>query len=73
MCSDMERYPEEVVKFLKKKEQAIYNMLFCVRKNKTGLSWWLSGKESFFQCRRHRFEPWSGRIPRASEPVLHNY
>ena len=38
MCADMERYPEEVVKFLKKKEQAIYNMVFCVRKKETGLS-----------------------------------
>ena len=37
MCSDMERYPEEVVQFLKKKEQDIYNMSFCVRKKITGL------------------------------------
>ena len=37
MCSDMERYPEEVAQFLKKKEQDIYNMSFCVRKKITGL------------------------------------
>ena len=24
---------------------------------------WLSGKESTCQCRRHRFNPWVGRIP----------
>ena len=31
-------------------------------------SWrWLSGKESACQCRRHRFHPWSGKIPRATE------
>jgi len=31
-----------------------------------GLSWWLSGKESTCQCRRHRrhgFDPWVGKIP----------
>ena len=34
-----------------------------------GLTWWLSGKESACQCRRHRFDPWSGKIPRASEQL----
>ena len=28
-----------------------------------GLSWWLSGKESACQCRRHRFDPWVGKMP----------
>src|SRR5574340_1093436 len=28
-----------------------------------GLPWWLSGKESACQCRRHRFDPCSGKIP----------
>ena len=28
-----------------------------------GLPWWLSGKESAFQCRRCRFDPWVGKIP----------
>ena len=30
------------------------------------LPWWLSGKESACQCRRHRrrgFDPWVGKIP----------
>ena len=27
------------------------------------LSWWLRGKESAFQCRRHRLDPWAGKIP----------
>ena len=27
------------------------------------LPWWLSGKESFCQCRRHGFNPWLGRSP----------
>ena len=28
-----------------------------------GLPWWLSGKESTCQCRRHGFNPWVGKIP----------
>ena len=31
-----------------------------------GFPWWLSGKESAFQCRRRKrlgFHPWSGKIP----------
>ena len=31
-----------------------------------GLHWWLSGKESTYQCRRHRrcgFDPWVRKIP----------
>ena len=32
-----------------------------------GLPWWHSGLESACQCRGHRFEPWSGRIPHATE------
>ena len=33
---------------------------------KWGLPCWCSGWESACQCRGHRFEPWSGKIPRAS-------
>ena len=28
-----------------------------------GLLWWLSGKESACQCRRHGFNPWIRKIP----------
>ena len=28
-----------------------------------GLPWWLSGKESACQCKRHSFNPWVGKIP----------
>ena len=28
-----------------------------------GLPWWLSGKESAYQCKRHRFNPWVRKIP----------
>ena len=34
-----------------------------------GLPWWLSGKESTCQCRRHGFNPWSGKIPHATEQL----
>ena len=29
-----------------------------------GLPWWLSGKESVYQCRIHGFNPWVRKIPR---------
>ena len=41
-----------------------------------GFPWWLSGKESPCQCRRHRFNPWSKKISHATEQlslVNHNY
>ena len=34
-----------------------------------GLPRWHSGWESACQCRGHRFEPWSGKIPRAAEQL----
>ena len=43
--------------------------LFLDIKNMTGLPWWLSGKEPTWQCRRHRFDPWSGKIPYVSGQV----
>ena len=51
----------------------------CTENSKAGLPWWLSGKESACQSRRHGFAPRSRKIPRvmgqlspgttASEPV----
>ncbi|XP_060013777.1 parathyroid hormone isoform X3 [Lagenorhynchus albirostris] len=35
----------------------------------SGLPRWCSGWESACQCRRHGFEPWSGRIPHAAEQL----
>ena len=32
-----------------------------------GLPWWRSGWEPAYQCRGHRFELWSGKIPHAAE------
>ena len=39
------------------------------KKKIQGLLWWLSGKESTCQCRRHRFDPWSGKIPNVAEQL----
>ena len=42
---------------------------FFEKINKIGLPWWHSGYESACQCRGHRFEPWSGKIPHAAEQL----
>ena len=34
-----------------------------------GLPWWLTGKESTCQCRRYRFNPWSGKTPHDTEQL----
>ena len=34
-----------------------------------GFSSWLRGKKSACQCRGHRFNPWSGKIPLASDQL----
>ena len=28
-----------------------------------GLPWWLRGQSIYLQCKRHRFDPWIGKIP----------
>ena len=38
-------------------------------RSRTGLPWGFSGKESAYQCRRHRFDPWSVKIPHAIEQL----
>lgn len=35
-----------------------------------GLPWWLSGKESASQCRRHGFNPWVRKIPWRMDRLL---
>ena len=34
--------------------------------NNRGLLWWLRGEESACQCRRHRFDPCSRRMPQGN-------
>ena len=38
-------------------------------KNEMGLPRWHSGWESAWECRGHGFEPWSGKIPHATEQL----
>ena len=53
------RLLEEVVSFCYgKHEKKFLKIIKC-----SGLPTWLSGKESTCQCRRHGFDPWSGKIP----------
>ena len=40
-----------------------------ILQKQTGLPWWCSGWESACQCRGHGFEPWSGKIPHATEQM----
>ena len=35
----------------------------------TGIPWWRSGLKSAWQCKGHRFKPWSRRIPHAAEQL----
>ena len=39
------------------------------RSARSGLPWRLSGKEPTCQCRRPRFDPWSGKIPHGVEQL----
>ena len=42
--------------------------IFPINNNKGwGFWWWLGGKESACQRKRHRFPPWSWRIPHSTE------
>ena len=34
----------------------------ALKNDSVGLPWWPSGKESTWQCGRHEFDPWSGKI-----------
>ena len=50
---------------------------YLKKKNYLGLPWWLSGEEAPLgkprQCRRHKFDLLSGKIPHTTKPVGHNY
>ena len=44
-------------------------LLLCKRPYFKGPPWWLSGKESACQCRRHQFNPWPRKIPHVAEQL----
>ena len=50
----------------RKTRKTAVNKPGMLRKQNTGLSWWLSGKESTCQRRRHRFDPRAGKAPHAT-------
>ena len=51
------------------KSYRLWQLAITIKNENRGLPWWLSGKESTCQCRRRRFNPWSGRIPHAAEQL----
>ena len=53
----------------KKKKKVTYKSIFIHIKTGKGLPWWRSGWESTCQCRGHRFEPGSGKVPHAAEQL----
>ena len=56
------------INFIDLVDSLTYMQLYKLLKNlKKGLSWWLSGKEPACQYRRHEFDPWSERVPHASD------
>ena len=70
-------YPRNII-FYPQLFISIKNSLFFLRRSiafsrniPNGLSWWLSGKESACQFRRHRFNPWSRKIPHATDQLTH--
>ena len=54
---------------------SIIILKFQWKMNKGGLPWWLSGKESACQCRKHGFSPRYVKIPLpgATKPMCHDY
>ena len=49
---------------MRQPQEAIIKAIRCMN---LGLPWWLSGKESAYQCRTHKFNPWSRKISHAKE------
>ena len=50
-------------------QETIMNKVSPLRKITFGHPWWLSSKQSACQCKRHRFESWSGKIPHVTEQL----
>ena len=58
------KYEDSFIVFLRFQKRCI-----TLKINTGGLPWWLRGKESACQCRRHGFDPWSGKVPHALEQL----
>ena len=51
------------------KQVTVHNAGKRKKKKRSGLLWWLNGKDSACECRRNRFSPSSKKIPRAMEQL----
>ena len=51
------------------KQLGVKSAMWLPKKHSLGLPWWRGGWESACQCRGHGFEPWSGKIPHATEQL----
>ena len=49
------------ITFIEEESDSVSSWEECQRSGE-GLPWWLSGKESACQCRRHGYDPWSRRF-----------
>ena len=49
------------------KQSLLHHQLYKILR--MWLCWWLSGKKSACQCRRHRFDPWSRKNPHIEEQL----
>ena len=49
--------------------KCIETKMFKKKKTTLGHPWYLSGKESICQCRGHRFNLWSRKIPQAVDQL----
>ena len=63
---------ERQVKFTPKLYYEKFQIYIKVERN-MGLPWWLSNKESFCQCKRHRFGPRGQEAPLNKEPRWDSY
>ena len=61
------RNEEEVKTFSDERQPRAFITRRPTIKEMGGFPWWRSGWESACQCRGHRSEPWSGKIPHAAE------
>ena len=61
------RYPSLIVKF--QLPQSVLSEFWVISEILSDLPWWVSGKESTCQCRRHGFDSYSGKIPRSVEQL----
>ena len=60
-------YPSLILKL--QLPQSMLSEFWVISEILSDLPWWVSGKESACQCRRHGFDPWCRKIPRSVEQL----